>query len=99
VGRSAERKKNNGNAAPLSWKTLAGLILILGAAGALRWARMDLSFYNDEAHAFRRYIAGRFSETKEHKLKWKPVDWEDTLWFNEMGSKPHALFDLWPAVL
>lgn len=71
-----------------------GLLLILAGAGALRWARLDLSFYNDEAHTFRRYIAGRFSQTKDEKVKWKPVDWVDTIWLNEVGNNlmPCSIF-------
>jgi len=86
--------KTSESSVPLSRKALVGLILILGVAGAVRWARMDLSFYNDEAHAFRRYVAGRFSETRELKLKWKPVDWIDTVWLNEVGSNlmPASIF-------
>ena len=78
TGGGAVRSDGKSDLRQITVKTMIGVILILGAAGALRWMQMDLSFYNDEAHTFRRYIAGRFSDTKEHKLKWKPVDWLDT---------------------
>lgn len=74
------------NPAALSTKALVIVVLILGAAGALRWPRMGLSFYNDEAHTFRTYIAGRYSQTREGKIKWKPVDWLSTVWLNEVGN-------------
>lgn len=62
------------------------LILILTAAGALRWARMDLSFYNDEAHTFRRYIAGQNMPQPDGTLKWRPVTWLETVWLNKIGN-------------
>lgn len=62
------------------------LVLILVAAGALRWPRMGLSFYNDEAHTFRNYIAGRFVPAGEGKLKWRQARWIETFWLNKVGN-------------
>ncbi|MEY4484889.1 MAG: hypothetical protein RL693_2341 [Verrucomicrobiota bacterium] len=89
----------SGNAAAPAWKpglkTHPGalsrrgwiaLILILAAAGALRWARMDLSFYNDEAHTFRRYIAGQNMPQPDGTIKWRPVTWLETVWLNKIGN-------------
>ena len=41
-----------------------GLLAILVVSGVIRWERAGLSFYNDEAQAFRRYIGG------QHLLQW-----------------------------
>ena len=67
----------------LEWLFLAGVLL---AAGGLRWGRMDLSLYNDEAHTFRRYIAGSFKETKSGGTKWRQVKWEETFFLNQVGN-------------
>lgn len=63
-----------------------GLMLILAATGALRWSRMDLSFYNDEAHTFRRYIAGQNILQANGTIKWRPVAWFETVWLNKVGN-------------
>lgn len=71
---------------PLSRQGWVWLVLILMAAGALRWARMDLSFYNDEAHTFRRYIAGQNMLQSNGSIKWRQVSWVETLWLNKVGN-------------
>ncbi len=70
----------------LSRRGWIALILILAAAGALRWARLDLSFYNDEAHTFRRYIAGQNMPQPDGTLKWRAVTWLETVWLNKIGN-------------
>lgn len=69
------------------------LAVILVTAGAVRWARMDLSLYNDEAHAFRRYIAGQMTTGKTGEIKWRQVKWVDTYCLNTVGnnSPPFSL--------
>ncbi|CAN5893799.1 hypothetical protein BH11VER1_BH11VER1_01540 [soil metagenome] len=62
------------------------LILILAAAGAMRWTRMDLSFYNDEAHTFRRYVAGQNILQANGSIKWRQVAWFETVWLNKVGN-------------
>jgi len=63
------------------------LVIILSAAGALRWARMDLSLYNDEAHAFQTYIAGRYKEPDAKGVqKWRQVLWKETFFKNKTGN-------------
>lgn len=62
------------------------LIMVLAAAGGLRWARMDLSFYNDEAHTFRTYVAGRFRQSDDGQVAWKQLKWLDTFWLNKLGN-------------
>ena len=48
---------------------------------------MDLSLYNDEAHTFRRYIAGWMKESaKEGGSKWRQVKWEETFFLNQVGN-------------
>ena len=76
------------------WLLLIGL---LAGAGALRWGRMDLSLYNDEAHTFRRYIGGHFkteSSLDPADWRWRPVSWTETLWLDQVAnnSMPCSLF-------
>lgn len=70
------------------------LLLVLALAGGLRWPRMGLSFYNDEAHTFRNYIAGRFKPADDGTLKWRQAKWSETLWLNKVGNNlaPCSLF-------
>jgi len=63
------------------------LLILIAGAGALRWGRMDLSLYNDEAHTFRRYIAGSMKESsKGGGPKWRQVKWEETFFLNQVGN-------------
>ena len=78
------------------------LLIVIVAALALRWPRMGLSFYNDEAHTFKRYIAGRFHEAKDGKVKFRQVSWLDTVWLNQVGNNlmpcsvfGRACYDSW----
>lgn len=82
-----------------------GLLAILAVAGALRWERMGLSFYNDEAHTFRRYIGGQHLRHDDGSVEWRQVTWTETLWLNKVGnnSVPCSLFgrlsyDAWRAL-
>lgn len=70
------------------------LLLVLALAGGLRWPRMGLSFYNDEAHTFRNYIAGRFKQADDGAPKWRQAKWSETLWLNKAGNNlaPCSLF-------
>ena len=68
------------------WVMLA-VALVLG--GVLRWHRAELSFYNDEAHTFKRYIAGTArvdAKNPTGELKWRPVSWLKTFFFNQVGN-------------
>jgi len=79
------------------------LLVILAAAGSLRWARMDLSLYNDEAQTFRRCISGQYRATKQDgSIKWRQVTWWDTLWLNRSANNStpfsileRASYDTW----
>ncbi len=78
------------------------LLLVLTLAGGLRWPRMDLSFYNDEVHTFRNYIAGWFKQTDDGALKWRQIKWSETMWQNKAGNNlaPCSIFgrlsyDVW----
>jgi Dolichyl-phosphate-mannose-protein mannosyltransferase len=63
------------------------VLAFLTLAAGIRWGRMDLSLYNDEAHTFRRYIAGWMKEsTKEGGAKWRQVKWEETFFLNQVGN-------------
>ncbi|HEY2572683.1 MAG TPA: glycosyltransferase family 39 protein, partial [Verrucomicrobiaceae bacterium] len=70
------------------------LMILLALAGMLRWPRMGLSFYNDEAHTFRTYIAGRSKVTDDGSVTWRPVRWGETLWLNKVGNNqaPCSIF-------
>jgi hypothetical protein len=71
-----------------------GLLAMLALAGALRWERMGLSFYNDEAHTFRRYIGGQHLRHEDGSVEWRQVTWTETIWLNKVGnnSVPCSLF-------
>jgi Dolichyl-phosphate-mannose-protein mannosyltransferase len=60
------------------WWTLA---IILLTAVAVRWPRMNLGLYNDEAYNHRRYTVGEFKEGKLQLVKWS-----QTVWGNQMGN-------------
>ena len=68
------------------WAMLA-VALVLG--GVLRWHRTELSFYNDEAHCFKRYIVGTARVDPKNPtggLKWRAVSWLKTFFFNQVGN-------------
>lgn len=44
--------------------------------------RLGLSFWDDEVYAMRRAIHGRWAE-KDDGVKFRPVKWQETLWFFE----------------
>lgn len=67
----------------MGWIVLA-VALILG--GALRWHRAGLSFYNDEAHTFKRYLAGTFRADARGEVKWRQISWLKTFFFNQVGN-------------
>lgn len=78
-----ERSPVAARVGPRTWLVL---LLVLAAAGALRWPRMGLSLYNDEAHGFKRYFAGYFQERSDGTTRWRPADWVETLWLNKVGN-------------
>jgi hypothetical protein len=79
---------------PVARREWLGLVLVLALAAGLRAPRMGLSFYNDEAHTFRTYIAGRFKPTEDGARKWRPATWSETLWLNKVGNNlaPCSIF-------
>lgn len=74
------------------WFVALGILLL---AAGLRVPRLDLSFYNDEAHNFRRMTAGELKPdpAKVETFSWDQNSWVETLWFNGAGnnSQPHSL--------
>lgn len=62
------------------------LFAILVLAGAVRWLRLDLSLYNDEAHNFRRYFSGYFQQRSDGTTRWREPSWGETLWLNQVGN-------------
>lgn len=65
-----------------------GLILLL--AGWLRWERADLGLYHDEAHTFKRFVAGTFRPNKKGEVKYFEVAWLNTFFFNQTGNNAPA---------
>ncbi len=82
------------------WLAVAGLMV---AGAAVRAPRLGLSFYNDEAHAFRAHLAGRVAIADLGKPeKFRPATWMTTLYENRSGnnSMPFAIaartsYDAW----
>lgn len=72
--------------APASKICLGVLAIALVVGGWLRWDRADVSFYNDEAHTFRRYVAGEWRNDKKGELKWFQVSWLKTMFYNQVGN-------------
>lgn len=62
------------------------LVAILVLAGTVRWLRLDLSLYNDEAHNFRRYFSGYFQQKSDGTTRWREPSWGETLWLNQVGN-------------
>ncbi len=74
------------------------LLLMLIVAIFVRWPRMDLGLYNDEADVFVRYIGGSFKgaardleavDLPEYDQK----SWATTFWGNKQGNN-HVLFSV-----
>ncbi|MCH2060642.1 MAG: glycosyltransferase family 39 protein [Verrucomicrobiales bacterium] len=63
------------------WVVLAVLI-----AGGLRWNRMDLSLYNDEAYNFQQYIHGKDKADPNGKVTFRRAGWEETFWENKANN-------------
>ncbi|HSI62029.1 MAG TPA: glycosyltransferase family 39 protein [Candidatus Saccharimonadia bacterium] len=79
-----------------------GLLAIIAVAGVTRWERLGLSFYNDEAQSFRRYIGGQHVLQKDGTVYWHEAPWWETVWLNKVAnnSMPFTLlgrvsFDTW----
>jgi 4-amino-4-deoxy-L-arabinose transferase-like glycosyltransferase len=63
------------------WVFLAVLI-----AAGLRWNRMDLSLYNDEAYNFQQYIHGKDKADPQGKVTFRRAGWEETTWENKANN-------------
>jgi len=60
-------------------------IMLIGTT--LRLPRMELSLYNDESFAFRRFIHGSFkNDTETGELKFHKHSWKQTIWGNIYGN-------------
>jgi uncharacterized membrane protein len=90
------------------WWIAVGLLVLL--ALGIRWARMDLSLYNDEVAGFSRYIAGSFKGgafdlENEEPAKFVATTWLDTVWGNREANNhgfysvlARLAYDSWQAV-
>lgn len=84
------------------WFWLAVACLMIAGA-AVRAPRLGLSFYNDEAHAFRSHLAGRLAMADLGKPeKFRPATWLSTLYENRAGNNSmpfsiaaRASYDAW----
>ncbi|MFP6873186.1 MAG: glycosyltransferase family 39 protein [Verrucomicrobiales bacterium] len=63
------------------WVSVAVVI-----AAGLRWTRMDLSLYNDEAYNFQQYIHGKDKADRQGKVSFRKAGWEETLWENKANN-------------
>ena len=84
-------KKGSGR---LKW--YAWVLLILIAAVFVRWPRMELGLYNDEADVFVRYIGGSFKGAARDLEavtlpEFDQKSWATTFWGNKQGNN-HVLF-------
>lgn len=73
------------------WALLLALLL---AAVALRWPRLGMSLYNDEAYNFSRQVAGYWRDGADGRERHhRPASWAETLWLNTSGnnSQPHSI--------
>ncbi|WP_050026436.1 glycosyltransferase family 39 protein [Verrucomicrobium sp. BvORR034] len=67
----------------MGWTALFAILIL---AGTVRWLRLDLSLYNDEAHNFRRYFSGYFQQRSDGTTRWREPSWGETLWLNQVGN-------------
>jgi hypothetical protein len=69
------------------------LLIIIGVGGLMRWQRAGLSFYNDEAQAFRRFMGGQHKFQGDGTVKWHEPPWWETAWLNKSAnnSMPYSL--------
>lgn len=67
----------------MGWIALFAILIL---AGTVRWLRLDLSLYNDEAHNFRRYFSGYFQQRSDGTTRWREPSWGETLWLNQVGN-------------
>jgi hypothetical protein len=78
---------------PMTTKAWLGLLGILAVAGVLRWDHAGLTFYNDEAQAFRRYMGGQHLRQPDGTVKWNVPPWWETVWLNKAAnnSMPYSV--------
>jgi hypothetical protein len=90
-------------AEPMGWKHGMVVLVLLLFACWLRWPRMELSFYNDEAYCFERMVSGDWKNRSSDEVgPFRPVKWSETWWLNSSGnnSQPHSVlsrlcYDAW----
>ena len=61
------------------------LLAVVISAG-LRWNRMDLSLYNDEAYNFQQYIHGKDKADPQGNVTFRRAGWEETFWENKANN-------------
>ncbi|TLD71619.1 glycosyltransferase family 39 protein [Phragmitibacter flavus] len=82
------------------------VLALLVFAVWLRWPRMELSFYNDEAFNFMRMVCGDWRERDaDVVMRFREVKWVETWWLNNIGnnSQPHSVlsrlsYDAWRGI-
>lgn len=72
--------------APVRRRVILPLLLATGLAMTARLPRMTHSFWNDEETTMQDYAWGEWRQDKQEKWKFRPVPWEDTLFYNRGGS-------------
>lgn len=79
---------NANRARATQWWIAVGVLVLL--ALGIRWQRMDLSLYNDEAEGFSRYIAGSFKGGVQHFADEEPVEFLEASWLDTLWANPQA---------
>lgn len=94
----SEKLEDTGRQDAGRWWWYIWILLILVAAVFVRWPRMELSLYNDEADVYIRYIDGSYKgAARDLKTEVLPdyhqLGWESTFWGNKQGNN-HVLFSV-----
>jgi hypothetical protein len=95
--KSSPAREPNGKAGG-PWPGFAWVLLIMVVALFVRWPRMELSLYNDEADTFVRYNGGSFKGAAwdlegEVLPEYQRDGWVTTFWGNKQGNN-HVLFSV-----
>ena len=70
--------------------TLVALVAAAAVGAALRGPRLGQSFWNDEETTLQDYAWGEWKQGSDGSWKFRPVPWQDTVFYNRGGSN-HVL--------
>jgi hypothetical protein len=73
------------------------ILVIVIAAGVMRWPRMDHSYWGDEGWAVRHYVHGEWEPRRDHdyqgELVFEQVPWQRVI-FSDLTGGNHFLFSI-----